>query len=225
MKITLRDPPPSLFALSPSPSLSRSSSSISPQNAFRYASQGSSGPHQGRRVQGAGPERGQAQERPARPVCASRRCVPVILPLCETRSNQHFTDAQSPPELFFAGLDSSKTYLIVSLDIDAPFPSFDILGPILHWIQPGVKISESGTLDTTAPFVADYIGPAPPPGSSPHRYIFFLYEEPAGFDAKAHAPPNGKKLGAMSRMRYDFDAWAKKINLGSILAFSYFNSN
>lgn len=140
-------------------------------------------------------------------------------------SNHHFTDAQSPPQLSFTGLDSSKTYLVVSLDIDAPFPSFDVLGPILHWIQPGVKVTESGTLDTTAPFVANYIGPAPPPGSSPHRYIFFLYEEPAGFDAKAHAPPNGQKLGNWNRMRYDFDAWAKKINLGSVVAFNYFNSN
>ncbi|KAJ5381712.1 Phosphatidylethanolamine-binding protein PEBP [Penicillium cataractarum] len=134
-------------------------------------------------------------------------------------------DAQSPPELAFTGLDSSKTYLVVSLDIDAPFPSFDVLGPILHWIQPGVKVTESGTLDTTAPFVANYIGPAPPPGSSPHRYIFFLYEEPAGFEAKAHAPPNGQKLGNWNRMRYDLDAWAKKINLGSVVAFNYFNSN
>ncbi|KAJ5906937.1 Phosphatidylethanolamine-binding protein PEBP [Penicillium subrubescens] len=134
-------------------------------------------------------------------------------------------DAQSPPKIFFAGLDSSKTYLVVSLDIDAPFPSFDFLGPILHWIQPGVKTTESGNLDTTAPFIANYIGPAPPPGSSPHRYIFFLYEEPADFDAKEHAPVNGQKLGNMSRMRYDFDTWAKKINLGSVVAFNYFTSN
>lgn len=143
----------------------------------------------------------------------------------QSPSTDHLTDAQSPPEIFFAGLDSSKNYLVVSLDIDAPFPSFGFLGPILHWIQPGVKPTESGNLDTTAPFVANYIGPAPPPGSSPHRYIFFLYEEPVGFDAKAHAPPNGQKLGNMSRMRYDFDAWAKKINLGTVVAFNYFNSN
>ncbi|KAJ5665071.1 uncharacterized protein N7477_007519 [Penicillium maclennaniae] len=95
-------------------------------------------------------------------------------------------DAQTPPEFFFPGLDTSKTYLIVGLDIDAPFPSFGVLGPILHWIQPGVKITESSTLDTSAPFIANYIGPAPPPGSSPHRYIFFLYEEPAGFEPKKY---------------------------------------
>ncbi|KAJ6107384.1 hypothetical protein N7523_008707 [Penicillium sp. IBT 18751x] len=134
-------------------------------------------------------------------------------------------DAQTPPELFFSGLDTSKTYLIVGLDIDAPFPSFGVLGPILHWIQPGVKITESSTLDTSAPFIANYIGPAPPPGSSPHRYIFFLFEEPAGFEPKKYAPADGKTLSNWYRMRYDLDSWAKEIGLGSVLAFNYFNSN
>lgn len=114
---------------------------------------------------------------------------------------------------------------MVSLDIDAPFPSWGFLGPILHWIQPGVKTTESGTLDTSGPFIANYIGPAPPPGSSPHRYIFFLYEEPEGFDAKQYAPADGKNLGNWSRMRYDFDAWAKEIGLGPVVAFNYFTSN
>lgn len=135
------------------------------------------------------------------------------------------TDAQTPPELFFEGLDASKIYLIVGLDIDAPFPSWGVLGPILHWIQPGVKVTESSTLDTSGPSISNYIGPAPPPGSSPHRYIFFLYEEPAGFDAKKHAPADGKNLSTWSRVRYDFDSWAKEINLGPVLAFNYFTSN
>lgn len=113
----------------------------------------------------------------------------------------------------------------MSLDIDAPFPSFGALGPILHWIQPGVKVSEASSLDTSHPFVANYIGPAPPPGSSPHRYIFFLYEEPEGFDYKQHAPPNGKSLGNWHRMRYDLDAWADKVGLGPVVAFNYFKSN
>lgn len=135
------------------------------------------------------------------------------------------TDAQSPPEIFFQGLDASKTYLVVHLDIDAPFPSWTVLGPILHWIQPGVKVTETSTLDTSAPFIANYIGPAPPPGSSPHRYIFFLYEEPAGFEPKKYAPADGQTLSNWYRMRYDLDSWAKEIGLGSVLAFNYFNSN
>ncbi|CAG7940873.1 unnamed protein product [Penicillium salamii] len=134
-------------------------------------------------------------------------------------------DAQSPPKLFFAGLSSSSTYLVVGLDIDAPFPSFGILGPILHWIQPGIKSADASDLDTSRPFIANNIGLAPPPGSSPHRYVFLLYEQPVGFDAKTYAPPDGKGLSNWYRMRYDLDAWAKVINLGPILAFNYFTSN
>lgn len=88
-----------------------------------------------------------------------------------------------------------------------------------------MKTTESSILDTTGPFIANYIGPAPPPGSSPHRYIFFLYEEPAEFDVKKHAPANGKDLSVWSRMWYDLDAWAKEIGLGPVVAFNYFTSN
>lgn len=112
----------------------------------------------------------------------------------------------------------------MTLDIDAPFPSFNVLGPILHWVQPDVKASEL-TLNTEAPFIANYIGPAPPPGSGPHRYVFFLFEQPAGFDARKYAPPGGKNLSNMSRMRYNLDSWVKEVGLGEILALNYFKSN
>ncbi|KAK9240888.1 phosphatidylethanolamine-binding protein [Lipomyces kononenkoae] len=138
-------------------------------------------------------------------------------------------DAQSPPELAFNVPSPAETYMVVGLDIDAPFPSFRGLGPILHWIQPGLKPEPSNDgqpiLKVTAPFVANYIGPAPPPGSSPHRYIFFLYQQPAGFDGKKYAPPDGKNLSNWFRMRYDLDAWENKIKLGPLLAANYFRSN
>lgn len=121
--------------------------------------------------------------------------------------------------------------MAVALDIDAPFPSFGVLGPILHWIQPGLQATASErdpniyTLNATAPFVANYIGPAPPPGSSPHRYLFMVYEQPAAFKGEQYAPPNGQTLGNMHRMRYSLDSWEKEIGLGSILAANYFVSN
>ncbi|KAI3232500.1 hypothetical protein DTO012A9_1093 [Penicillium roqueforti] len=102
---------------------------------------------------------------------------------------------QEPPKLSFTGTNPNSTYMIVSMDIDAPFPGFGVLGPILHWIQSDVKATSEGVLEYEAPFVANYIGPAPPPMSSPHRYTFFLYEQPADFDLTAHAPAGGKKLG------------------------------
>ncbi|KAL6253402.1 hypothetical protein RBB50_001126 [Rhinocladiella similis] len=135
-------------------------------------------------------------------------------------------DAQTAPSISYAGLDSSKSYMVVCLDIDAPFRSFDILGPILHWIQPGFTVIHgSAELSSTAPFVVNYIGPAPPPGAAPHRYCFFLYEQPSGFDGKQYAPPNGQKLSNWSRMRYSLDAWEKKTGLGTAVAVNYFTSN
>jgi phosphatidylethanolamine-binding protein (PEBP) family uncharacterized protein len=135
-------------------------------------------------------------------------------------------DAQSPPELALQVPDPSKTYMVVALDIDAPFVSFDVLGPILHWIQPGLKsTTTSSSLAATEPFVANYIGPAPPPGSGPHRYVFFLYEQPVGFDGKKYAPADGKNLSNWNRMRYSLDAWEKEAKLGPVVAVNYFKSN
>jgi len=136
------------------------------------------------------------------------------------------SDAQSPPELTFQVPDASNTYMVVALDIDAPFASFDVLGPILHWIQPGLR-STAGSLalKATEPFVANYIGPAPPPGSGPHRYVFFLYEQPVGFEGKKYAPSNGENLSNWNRMRYSLDAWETEVRLGPVMAVNYFKSN
>lgn len=115
--------------------------------------------------------------------------------------------------------------MVVALDLDAPFPSFDLLGPILHWIQPGFKAGPNNVLTSSEPFVANYIAPAPPPGSSPHRYTFFLFEQPEDFDGKKYAPAGGKPLGNLHRMRYDLDVWQKTAKLGEPLAVNYFLSN
>jgi phosphatidylethanolamine-binding protein (PEBP) family uncharacterized protein len=115
--------------------------------------------------------------------------------------------------------------MVVCLDIDAPFSTLDFLSPVLHWIQSDIKVTSDGVLKSDAPFVANYIGPAPPPVGGPHRYLFFLYEQPADFDLTVYAPADGKKLGNMSRMRYDFDSWAEKIKLGPVVAFNYFTCN
>lgn len=124
--------------------------------------------------------------------------------------------------------------MVVALDIDAPFPSFGVLGPILHWIQPDLKATpvdgppsspQQYSLSSTTPFVANYIGPAPPPGSGPHRYVFFLYEQPPSFEGHRFAPPNGQKLSNGRRIRYSLDEWEEEARLERVLAVNYFKSN
>lgn len=136
-----------------------------------------------------------------------------------------FTVAQSAPEISYAVPDPSSTYIVVMLDLDAPFPSLGVLGPILHWIQPGFKAGPDNVLTSDAPFVANYIGPAPPPGSGPHRYSFYLFEQPEDFDGNKYAPAGGKPLSNWFRMRYDLDNWQKTAKLGEPLAANYFLSN
>lgn len=118
---------------------------------------------------------------------------------------------------------------MIGLDLDAPFPSFDKLGPILHWLQSGLKAGTSpgdAPLESSEPFIANYIGPAPPPVSSPHRYIFFLYEQPEAFDGvNEFAPKDGKTLGVGSRMWASLNEWEKKLGLGEVVAVNYFKSN
>ena len=119
---------------------------------------------------------------------------------------------------------------MVALDIDAPFPSWAGLGPIQHWIQSGLRVEQDSSdtknlKATNVPFIADYIGPAPPPGSAPHRYVFFLYNEPADFDVKKHAPPEGKHVGNFKRMWYKLETFEREANLGPIIAANYFVSN
>ncbi|RDW62115.1 hypothetical protein BP6252_11548 [Coleophoma cylindrospora] len=136
-------------------------------------------------------------------------------------------EAQVAPKLSFNV--TSGTYMVIALDLDAPFPSFKLLGPILHWVQPGLSPSpkDNGVAEFTigSPFVANYIGPAPPPGSSPHRYAFFLYEQPPGFDGSKYAPADGKNLSNWHRMRYNLEAFEKQAKLGPIIAANYFCSN
>ncbi|RAH48814.1 YbhB/YbcL family Raf kinase inhibitor-like protein [Aspergillus brunneoviolaceus CBS 621.78] len=145
-------------------------------------------------------------------------------------------DARTAPDLTFTVPDPNRTYMVVNLDLDAPFPAFSFLGPILHWLQPGLRpvpttMTTSPTggatygFEVTAPFVANYIGPGPPPGSAPHRYVFFLYEQPAGFDVEKYASPEGQKVGRWPRVRYDWDKWVQEVQLGEVVAVNYFTSN
>ena len=107
------------------------------------------------------------------------------------------------------------------------------MSPTLHWLQPGLTPSPStgdsittGALTYTDPFVVDYAGPGPPPGSSPHRYLFLLYEQPAEFDAKKFAPGGkpGKKVGIPGRPRWSLEGFEREAKLGPVVAANYFCS-
>jgi hypothetical protein len=137
-------------------------------------------------------------------------------------------DTQTPPQL---ALNSALgTYIVVGLDLDALFPSLTALSPLLHWLQPGLRSSSAN--DGTSRLegsgispIANYLGPFPPPGSGPHRYLFLLYEQPANFDASKYGMARRANLGVWPRTRYDLGAFEKAAQLGPVVAANYFKSN
>lgn len=137
-------------------------------------------------------------------------------------------EAKEAPMLAFAGSLPSAKYMVICLDFDGPYPKFPILSPILHWIQSDLQINATRVdppLTSDRPCITNYVGPGPPPGSSPHRYIFLLYEQPSNFDSRNYAPAEGIEIGVWPRIRWSLAVWEKKVKLGKPVAMGYFTSN
>lgn len=126
-------------------------------------------------------------------------------------------DSRPAPTLFLKSPSAGKAYISVSLDPDAPFPSFPILGPILHGIETGLTASgnadEDGwvELKSSGQSLVPWIPPGPPGISAPHRYIFLVWEQPEDLSNQKVLKDMGwdKGVGRASRMRWnqnDFEA-------------------
>lgn len=70
------------------------------------------------------------------------------------------------------------------IDLDAPTPAENSYSPLLHWLTAIPAATSSQTSEAVAP----YMGPAPPAGSPPHRYVLLdlsnllpEFELPSGF--------------------------------------------
>ncbi|KIX96034.1 uncharacterized protein Z520_08289 [Fonsecaea multimorphosa CBS 102226] len=134
-------------------------------------------------------------------------------------------EAQEVPTLGWNAASGQK-FLVVCLDIDAPFPTFAPLSPVLHWLQTGLAAEGStsgGDLTSPDPAIAHWAAPGPPPLSSPHRYIFLLYDQPADFDTRTLAKAGG--FGIRERMRWDLSRFEQQAKLGPAVAATYFLSN
>jgi len=91
----------------------------------------------------------------------------------------HDSGDQSPP-LSWSGVPDEAVGLVLLVDDpDAP-----IEGSFVHWVLHGIDSQRSGLAAGEVPSEAaagangfgteGYLGPAPPPGDGPHRYVFRL---------------------------------------------------
>ncbi|KAK4184396.1 phosphatidylethanolamine-binding protein [Podospora australis] len=137
-------------------------------------------------------------------------------------------------------------FLVATIDLDPPFPSFPVLGPILHGMQADLALSTTATEDPEnqgefiplehdknmmehedeGESVAGYVGPSPPPLGNPHRYLSLLWEQPRGLNSSRIREELGLRehgaIGAMKRMWWDQEDFERRLGLGKVLAGNYF---
>ncbi|KAF4545410.1 Phosphatidylethanolamine-binding protein PEBP [Lasiodiplodia theobromae] len=130
------------------------------------------------------------------------------------------------------------TFIILMVDPDAPSPQNTSFSQILHWLQPGVRLSRSveptpgpnntalvsmlSEADTDTPAIAPYIPPAPP-SVAPHRYIIMLFRQPGDADGDFELPDGFEQYkGGEERTGFDAKEFVEAAGLGEPLAATYF---
>lgn len=114
------------------------------------------------------------------------------------------------------------------IDPDAPSPGAPTASAILHWMAPDLAATTApqdfgplqgqSVLMNSTPNVAPYLAPGPPPASSAHRYLLFLFAQPA---ARFAVPPAFAQFGAAARANFDLNAFVAAAGLAPPLAANF----
>lgn len=151
---------------------------------------------------------------------------------------------QQPPQLFlpinsttFSTSNTSQpaTFLILMVDPDAPSPQNPSFSQILHWLQPGVRLSRStGSISspdgaplamlsasaTETEALVPYQGPQPP-SVAPHRYIIMLFRQEDEDDFQLPDAYAGY-AGGQNRTLFNASAFVEAAGLARPVAATYF---
>ena len=122
---------------------------------------------------------------------------------------------------------SNSTYMLFMLDPDASTPENPTSRWIIHWWQANMTLAPASANDasnggqrlinTTAPRVA-YRRPRPPTNSSAHRYIQYVFRQPANFTI----PPAFSGYGGSNSSRFPFEDFVDDADLDDPVAANYF---
>ncbi|KAI5838855.1 phosphatidylethanolamine-binding protein [Morchella snyderi] len=134
-------------------------------------------------------------------------------------------DSQIAPTISIRGLHPSMAdrYVGVIVDPDAPSRETPTRRNIRHYIASDLIISTESSPDgniitNTTAAANEYRGPNPPAGSGPHRYVFFLYRQPEGFDVSF------PDLDLSVIAGFNLSAFAEKTRLGGPVAGTWFEA-
>ncbi|KAG0209296.1 hypothetical protein BGX28_010399 [Mortierella sp. GBA30] len=100
-------------------------------------------------------------------------------------------DTQHAPQVSFEPDSPGDKYTLIMTDPDAPSRNDPKNREYRHWVISNV----SGSSDfqpaslSQGSVLTEYMGPAPPAGSGPHRYVFLLYKQKPSSDVVALSTP------------------------------------
>ncbi|CAO3599286.1 unnamed protein product [Absidia cylindrospora] len=123
----------------------------------------------------------------------------------------HFTTEQTAkaPEAVFLPVDEhAGGYTILLIDPDVPSTSNHSLGPYNHWTVVNIPGGQQEKVNDPSTQLVAYHGPAPPPRSGDHRYIFLLYKQQSQLQTFQPLPSSGD-----DRKKFDFKHFAETNHL------------
>lgn len=113
--------------------------------------------------------------------------------------------------------ENTSLYTIFMIDPDAPSRNDHRFREFLHWLVINAPLNNIKRGDT----IAGYVGAGPPKGTGLHRYIILVFKQKERIkfeEAKI------SKNSAFGRARFSNKAFARKYNLGPLVAGNIFLS-
>ncbi|KAJ7600624.1 PEBP-like protein [Mycena floridula] len=94
-----------------------------------------------------------------------------------------------PPTFSIVGKAGTGPFVVAAVDPDAPTPQAPTSAQIRHFLGGDFTAARRDSdkvhlLTNESVAVSEFRQPGPPAGSDAHRYIFLLFNQPAGFDSQ-----------------------------------------
>ncbi|KAI8082728.1 phosphatidylethanolamine-binding protein [Halteromyces radiatus] len=86
--------------------------------------------------------------------------------------------AEAPQVQFVTEDNEDNEYTLFMVDPDAPSRTNPKNGPWRHWVAVNIPGNQQDKATAASSQLTNYLGPAPPPGTGDHRYVFLLYKQP-----------------------------------------------
>ncbi|KAF9446376.1 PEBP-like protein [Macrolepiota fuliginosa MF-IS2] len=117
-----------------------------------------------------------------------------------------------PPTFRVVGANSNGPFVVATVDPDAPTPQNPTSAEIRHFLGGNFRANAGGLLTNSTPAISNFLQPTPPAGSDAHRYIFLLFNQPAGFNQQTFV------TSSTSTSLFNISAFAQEVGLGNPIA-------